>query len=135
MRAWPTRADADEVTRICAIDGMAGVGKTAFAVHAAHRLASGFPDGNFFVRLHGHTPGQKPLEAADALTTLLLAAGIAPQQIPEGQDARGHVERSHSRPSGDVFPSHCRQQTGRVLRTCHTCQRARPQLTGWKLSA
>ena len=40
---------------IHAIDGMAGIGKTTFAVHAAHRLAGSFPDGQFFLPLHAHT--------------------------------------------------------------------------------
>ena len=44
------------------IDGMAGIGKTTFAVHAAHRLAGSFPDGQFFLPLHAHTPGQRPVE-------------------------------------------------------------------------
>jgi hypothetical protein len=36
---------ASEVIGIHAVDGMAGIGKTAFAVHAAHQLADRFPDG------------------------------------------------------------------------------------------
>ncbi len=36
MRAPPGRKTAGGVVRIVAIDGMAGVGKTALAVHAAH---------------------------------------------------------------------------------------------------
>ena len=76
------------VVGIHAIGGMAGVGKTAFAVHAAHRLAGGFPDGQFFLPLHAHTPGQRPVDPADALASLLLTAGVGAQQIPPGLPAR-----------------------------------------------
>src|SRR5499427_215219 len=53
------------VVGIHAIDGMAGIGKTTFAVHAAHRLAADFPDGQFFLPLHAHTPGQRLVGPAD----------------------------------------------------------------------
>ena len=76
------------VIGIHAIGGMAGIGKTAFAVHAAHRLAGAFPDGQFFLPLHAHTPGQRPVEPVDALASLLLSAGVAAQQIPPGLQAR-----------------------------------------------
>jgi tetratricopeptide (TPR) repeat protein/transcriptional regulator with XRE-family HTH domain len=76
------------VVGICAIGGMAGIGKTTFAVHAAHRLAGSFPDGQFFLPLHAHTPGQRPVSPADALTSLLLTAGVPGSQIPPGVDAR-----------------------------------------------
>src|SRR5215469_18870378 len=49
------------------IDGMPGIGKTTLAVSAAHRLAASFPDGQFFLPLHAHTPGQRPVDPADAL--------------------------------------------------------------------
>ena len=76
------------VVGIFAVGGMAGVGKTAFAVHAAHRLAGSFPDGQFFLPLHAHTPGQRPVDPADALASLLLTAGVGAQQIPPGLEAR-----------------------------------------------
>ena len=69
---------------IHAIGGMAGVGKTAFAVHAAHRLAGRFPGGQIFLPLHGHTPGQQPVDPEDALASLLLTAGVAPAADPAG---------------------------------------------------
>ncbi len=76
------------VVGICAVGGMAGVGKTAFVVHAAHQLAGGFPDGQFFLPLHAHTPGQRQVDPADALASLLLTAGVGAQQIPPGLQAR-----------------------------------------------
>jgi tetratricopeptide (TPR) repeat protein/transcriptional regulator with XRE-family HTH domain len=81
-------AGAGGVVAIHAIGGMAGVGKTAFAVHAAHRLADRFPGGQIFLRLHGHTPGQQPVDPEDALCSLLLTAGVAAGQIPAGLEAR-----------------------------------------------
>jgi tetratricopeptide (TPR) repeat protein/transcriptional regulator with XRE-family HTH domain len=88
MGTLATAADDGGVVEIHAIDGMAGIGKTTFAVHAAHRLAPGFPDGQFFLPLHAHTAGQRPVEPADALTSLLLTAGVAAAQIPPGLEAR-----------------------------------------------
>ncbi len=80
---------------IYAIDGMAGIGKTTLAVHAAHRLAGRFPDGQFFLPLHAHTPGQPPVSAADALASLLLTAGVAMQHIPPGLEARANRWRDY----------------------------------------
>jgi len=81
-------AAAGGVVGVCAIDGMAGIGKTTFAVHAAHRLTGSFPDGQFFLPLHAHTAGQRPVDPADALASLLLTAGVGAQQIPPGLEAR-----------------------------------------------
>jgi tetratricopeptide (TPR) repeat protein/transcriptional regulator with XRE-family HTH domain len=83
------------VVGIHAIDGMAGIGKTSFAVHAAHRLAGRFPDGQFFLPLHAHTAGQRPVDPADGLASLLLAAGLAAAQIPPGLEARAARWRAH----------------------------------------
>ena len=88
-------AGAGGVVSVHAIGGMAGVGKTTFAVHAAHQLAAGFPDGQLFLPLHAHTPGQRPVDAGDALASLLLTAGLPAAQIPPGTDARAARWRDH----------------------------------------
>jgi tetratricopeptide (TPR) repeat protein/transcriptional regulator with XRE-family HTH domain len=84
---------AGGVVGIHAIGGMAGVGKTAFAVHAAHELADRFPGGQVFLQLHGHTPGRAPADPADALASLLLTIGVPPPQVPPGLEARAALWR------------------------------------------
>jgi tetratricopeptide (TPR) repeat protein len=81
-------APTGRVVGIHAIGGMAGIGKTALAIHAAHRLVPRFPDGQIFLPLHGHTPGRKPVDPGDALASLLLTAGVPAAQIPPGVEAR-----------------------------------------------
>jgi tetratricopeptide (TPR) repeat protein/transcriptional regulator with XRE-family HTH domain len=80
---------------ICAIDGMAGVGKTAFAIHAAHRLAHQYPDGQVFLDLRAHAAGLQPLDPFDALGTLLLTVGVGAQALPPDLDARVSLWRDH----------------------------------------
>ena len=99
MRALAASATGG-VVGIHVIDGMAGIGKTSLAVHAAHRLAPSFPDGQFFLPLHAHTPGQRPVYPGDALASLLLTAGLAPQQIPPGVEARRYAPESLNEYSG-----------------------------------
>jgi tetratricopeptide (TPR) repeat protein/DNA-binding SARP family transcriptional activator len=67
---------------ICAVDGMAGIGKTAFAIHAGHQLAAHFPDGQLFIDLHGFTPGTEAVSPQAALDRILRTLGVAPQGIP-----------------------------------------------------
>ena len=95
MATLAATAAGGGVVGIHAIDGMAGIGKTTFAVHAAHRLAGSFPDGQFFLPLHAHTAGQRPVDPADALASLLLTAGVPAAQIPPGLEARAGRWRDH----------------------------------------
>jgi DNA-binding SARP family transcriptional activator/Tfp pilus assembly protein PilF len=85
--------DAPDTVLISAIDGTAGVGKTALAVHWAHQVAGRFPDGQLYVNLHGYDPGQ-PMPAADALAGFLRALGVAGQDVPVDADERAARYRS-----------------------------------------
>jgi tetratricopeptide (TPR) repeat protein len=64
---------------ICAVAGKAGVGKSALAVHVAHRLASAFPDGQLYASLGGGSSEgwrsaargpRSPLDPAEILSRL-----------------------------------------------------------------
>jgi tetratricopeptide (TPR) repeat protein/transcriptional regulator with XRE-family HTH domain len=78
---------------ICAIGGMGGAGKTALAVHAGHRLAGHFPDGQLFLDLHGFAQDSAPRAPGDALAGLLGALGVPPAQIPAQVEARAALYR------------------------------------------
>jgi len=86
-RRAPAGSDAEMVV-ISAIDGMGGVGKSALAIHAAHRVRGLFPDGQLFVDLLGHTPGLAPLTAGDAVNRILRTLGVSAQNIPADLDQR-----------------------------------------------
>ncbi|MFD7812875.1 ATP-binding protein [Streptomyces sp. NPDC059785] len=77
-----------------AIDGMAGVGKTALAVHAGHLLADRFPDGRLFVDLQGYSEGKTPLTTDEALEILLGQLGIA---ASDGLEANWRVQTANAR--------------------------------------
>jgi DNA-binding SARP family transcriptional activator/tetratricopeptide (TPR) repeat protein len=73
------------------LSGLPGVGKTALAVEAAHRLRSRFTDGRLFIELNGFTPNAEPLPAAEALAHLLADLGVPAERIPAGAAARAEL--------------------------------------------
>jgi tetratricopeptide (TPR) repeat protein len=79
---------------VSAVAGLAGVGKTALAVHAAHaaQSSSWFPGGVLFIDLHGYDVN--PVQPGQALDALLRALGIPAERIPEGAEQRAGLYRS-----------------------------------------
>ncbi|MEW1914849.1 BTAD domain-containing putative transcriptional regulator [Kitasatospora sp. NPDC085895] len=71
-------------TCVAVISGMAGIGKTALAIAAAHRVRKHFPDGQLFVDLRGFGIGER----RDAHG--VLAAFITALSHPDSTVAQGH---------------------------------------------
>ncbi|MET7987060.1 BTAD domain-containing putative transcriptional regulator [Streptomyces sp. NPDC005281] len=90
---------ATGMPRVAVISGMAGVGKSALALHVAHGLRERFTDGQLYVNLHGATPGMTPLTAGQALAALLRDLGTEPRRIPEHPDAAAALLRSMLAPT------------------------------------
>ncbi|MFD5080351.1 BTAD domain-containing putative transcriptional regulator [Streptomyces sp. NPDC058371] len=84
---------------LAVLSGMAGVGKSALALHVAHGLRERFPDGQLYVNLHGATPGMAPLTPGQALASLLRDLGTEPRLIPEHPDAAAALLRSTLAPT------------------------------------
>ncbi|MDG4810695.1 BTAD domain-containing putative transcriptional regulator [Micromonospora sp. WMMD1120] len=81
------------VAAIYTIGGIGGLGKTALAVHWAHRVASRYPDGQVFVNLRGHG-ADAPTRPIDALGQLLRGLSVPPGRIPVDVDEASALYRS-----------------------------------------
>ncbi|MFF7841905.1 BTAD domain-containing putative transcriptional regulator [Streptomyces ossamyceticus] len=77
-----------EAMPVVVVSGTAGVGKSALAVQAAHRVAGAYPDGQLYAELHGFS---EPVPPAEVLGRLLRALGADP---PEDTAERGDLFRS-----------------------------------------
>ncbi|MGV9311650.1 NB-ARC domain-containing protein [Streptomyces sp. NPDC003691] len=67
---------------LAVVTGPPGSGKSAVAVHWAHRAADRFPDGQLYVDLRGHRAGGRPLGTAEALAYLLAGLGVSADAVP-----------------------------------------------------
>ena len=87
-------ADASGTFVISALNGLGGIGKTALAVHTAHRVADRFPDGQLFIDLRGYAAGSVPVPTEEALAYLLRSLGVPPQAIPADPAERAELYRT-----------------------------------------
>jgi DNA-binding SARP family transcriptional activator/tetratricopeptide (TPR) repeat protein len=78
---------------VTVLTGTAGVGKTALAVHWAHRVAGRFPDGQLYVNLRGYDV-EEPMSPGAALDSFLRALGMAGPVIPAGTQDKAAAYRS-----------------------------------------
>jgi DNA-binding SARP family transcriptional activator/tetratricopeptide (TPR) repeat protein len=88
------REDTGTTVVITAISGTAGVGKTALAVHWAHRISEEFPGGQLYVNLRGFGPTGSAMKPAEAIRGFLDAFGVTPQQLPTSLEAQAALYRS-----------------------------------------
>ncbi|MFK0116478.1 BTAD domain-containing putative transcriptional regulator [Streptomyces sp. NPDC090994] len=84
---------ADGTRRVLLLDGPAGVGKTALAVHWANSRQERFPDGQVYLDLDGFS-GRPPMSVADALHALLVGLGTARDEVPADPHERSALLRS-----------------------------------------
>ena len=91
----PSGAAGPSTVVISAIEGMAGVGKTQLAVHAAHELVrqGRFAEVQLYVNLRGFDPEQAPVDPAVVLDGFLRQLGVPGPQIPAGLAERSAMFR------------------------------------------
>jgi tetratricopeptide (TPR) repeat protein len=88
------REHSSGVLPIFAIDGAAGIGKTALAVHWAHQVVSWFPDGQLYVNLRGFDASGESVAPAEAVEGFLDAFAIPTERKPVSLAARTALYRS-----------------------------------------
>ncbi|MFD0076531.1 BTAD domain-containing putative transcriptional regulator [Streptomyces sp. NPDC127166] len=72
-----------EPPRVALVTGVAGIGKTALAVHWSHRAAASFPDGCLHVDL-----GSAPAAPGEVLGRLLRSLGATGDRLPDDEVSR-----------------------------------------------
>ena len=81
---------------VCAVAGLAGVGKTALALHAAHEAAvvrGWFPGGQLFVDLRGYDPDEQ-VTVGQALGAWLRALAVRDADLPPTEPEQAGLYQS-----------------------------------------
>jgi tetratricopeptide (TPR) repeat protein/transcriptional regulator with XRE-family HTH domain len=85
---------AQRTNAVSVIVGPPGVGKTALALHWAHRSSCHYPDGSLFADLRGYDPSGLPAEPGEVLDGFLRALGALPGAIPADVELRSGLLRT-----------------------------------------
>ncbi|WBB60213.1 BTAD domain-containing putative transcriptional regulator [Streptomyces sp. WMMC500] len=91
LDAWQVDA-RHPAPRTVLVTGVAGAGKSTFAVHAAHLLRDAFPDGQLHADLR--TAAGHPADTGDVLASLLKTLGMTGAGIPESVEERARRYRA-----------------------------------------
>jgi DNA-binding SARP family transcriptional activator len=76
------------------VEGAAGIGKTALAIHAAHLVAHLYPDAQLYLDFRAHDHHREPLTSSDAIGELLAMLYGSAIGIPANPDARADLWRA-----------------------------------------
>ncbi|MEV0381599.1 BTAD domain-containing putative transcriptional regulator [Nonomuraea sp. NPDC050643] len=79
---------------VAAIAGPGGIGKSALAVHLAHRIADRFPDGQLYLNLHGANGDVPALSPREALSRVLHAMDVPVSAVPDDLEEAASLFRS-----------------------------------------
>ena len=77
---------------VAVVAGTPGLGKTTFAIHAAHRLRPDFPDGQLFVSLRGGS--DHPVPPDEVLARFLRDLGVEGARVPVDVEERAAMYRT-----------------------------------------
>lgn len=94
LTEFAEEASTESNAAVSVITGMAGVGKTALAVHWARQATGLFPDGQLYVNLRGFDPAAPPMEPREAIRLLLDGLRVPPERIPAALEAQAGLYRS-----------------------------------------
>lgn len=81
---------------VVVVSGPGGAGKSALAVHVAHRLRDDYPDGRLFLNVGG----ADPLGPAEAVSRALRALGVTDADAQGNPDLRERVARYRAELAG-----------------------------------
>ena len=91
LRALTQPEQHSNNVRVCVIDGMSGVGKTALAVRTAHQLSGRYPDAQLYLSFHADALPSSELDSGDALSRLVMMLDIPPERIPAPVQERARL--------------------------------------------